>query len=661
VYDDELDELIDTETVTDPADMIVGRAVWKILAVAVVSLPLFAYILSTGVLISDPGLFIIVFGGLISSLILAISLLLIWLLLATASVSDRGNRIETVLPEAMSFMYAQSKSDVNYLNVIRSIALAEDAYGPVSREFQKIVRRCEYFGEDLETAIEKQAKSTPSDELERILTGLRSHIQNGADVTKFFEREAEAARERIESKESATLDLFNMISTLYMVVGLGPILIFAVVVGLATFQPIPAWVFGGIAYVFTPAVTLFFIFLVGRAATDRNRLDTLTDYRENLANSVHQVSQEEGYSSPQRTLSTAFGKEDQRVDKGSRTEVGRPKHIAATGIFTQGNSRQITEFAERFDKVRKRETKLKLKAILTDPIGYLIELPTHILAVSVPLTAVVLEILAVYDILPLMSIDAIVNSPATMALYWLFLPGLLTFGPLALFYQLQTRRTTNIRQAFPDTLQKIINTEESGATLTTAIENVATNKTNIVDEEMEIVAAKTKLGVPLDRSLIEFNNVYKNPQVARGTRLLIEAYRASSHVSEVLEETVESARLGLKIADQKRRQTQLQMLYIILIAAASSVILFIVSDFFVELSQQGLALDGLGNPQRAFEEGTQNRGASATIMEMTIFHAALLNSILAGIFIGYMSDQTLKNGIKYVLGLAALTIGIWVI
>lgn len=664
VYGDELDQLINTESVDDPADLIIGRVVWRFIAAGLIVVPIATYLIAGGnTPLGQQNLFNSTVFGILTGGSTSIILFLGWLLLAAGSMSDRGNKIDTVLPEAMSFMYAQSKSDVNYLNVIRAMALAEDAYGPVSREFQTIVRRCEYFGEDIETAIEKQAKETPSEELSRILRNLLSHIQNGANITSFFEEEAQKARRRVETKESAAMDFLKLISTLYATAGLAPVFILAVVVGISSFQDIPTSIMLLITYVATPSVSMLFMYLLYQAQIKTNDLGTLTDYRDDGVTSFQTEDQfrTDTVEKSQRTLSSAFGVEDKLSDRGELTEVGYSLHPATDGLLKDEKAVELGEKVPKFKDLHKIETKLRIKEIIKSPVTYFSERPKAILVFSIPFAYLAMEIGVLLDYIQPPSVDLMYNNPVMTTFEWIYLPLIMVFSPLILFDYLQNRRVQRVREGFPDTLRRLSSANDSGLSLTEAIEEIGKREANVVDKEMGIVSAKAKYGVPIDRALAEFNNVYKEPQIARGTRLLIEAYRASTHVSDVLEETIKSARTGLQIRNQQRSEKKSQILTLSIVTVAGTIILYVVQQFFVGFAMDGLGIEFLTDPNmspaQAQQQGT---GAPKEVLELTLFHAAVIHTTLAGMFMGYFSSESLKSGLKYALGLVSVVMGMWV-
>lgn len=661
LYDGELDKVVDSKTASEPADIIIGRVLWKIIATTLVLIPVVVAILLSSGLMPDVSIFVFILALLLGASSFSASIFMLWLVIATGSLSDRGDSIDAVLPESISFMYAQAQSDVSYLNVIRSMALAEDAYGPVSQEFQTIVRQCEYFGKDIQTAIEDQAKETPSDELSRLLRNMLSHIRNGSNITQFFEEEAEKARQQVETKQGAAMDVLSLVATLYSTASLIPIFVLAIAVGFSSFQDVPQIFMTIVTYVAVPFVSILFIYLIMRSHIDRSDLGTLTDYRDSGIASFKDVEEDVVVGSSQRTLSTSFGKDHKTADHGNRTAVGGLPHPAAEGILSTEMADRVEDSSTMFDRFSTTEILLRIKAILTNPVEFFIQRPQATLYITVPLTYILFEIWVILGVVPPVEIGMFTSDPEKSILYWVFAPIVHIFGPLSLFDYLKQQRGKKIENAFPDTLRRLVSANDSGLTLTESIKQVGQGASNRVDEEMAIVAMKAEYGIPIDRALAEFNNVYKRPQVARGTRLLIEAYRASTNVSGVLNETIESARTGIQIKNQQRSEKQSLIITIGVVSLCGAVILYIVDSFFIGLAMQGVSLTQLTDPTSTLgQQSADTGGVSAEYMRMVLFHGAVIHNAAAGIFMGYLSDDSFMSGIKYMLVLSGAVVGMWV-
>jgi len=99
----------------------------------------------------------------------------------------REREINVLLSDSVSFMYALSVGGLNQLEILQTMARADDTYGEVAKEFQSIVLETEYFDTDYRTAIRNQAMQTPSEELSQFLTDMLSIINSGGNMERFLE------------------------------------------------------------------------------------------------------------------------------------------------------------------------------------------------------------------------------------------------------------------------------------------------------------------------------------------------------------------------------------------------------------------------------------------------------------------------------------------
>ena len=86
----------------------------------------------------------------------------------------RKREIDALLPDAVSFMYALSLGGMSQIEIIETMAEADDTYGEVSMEFRTILQETRYFDTDYRTAIQKRAANTPSTEMSQFLTDMLS-------------------------------------------------------------------------------------------------------------------------------------------------------------------------------------------------------------------------------------------------------------------------------------------------------------------------------------------------------------------------------------------------------------------------------------------------------------------------------------------------------
>ncbi|MBU0760640.1 MAG: type II secretion system F family protein [Nanoarchaeota archaeon] len=101
-----------------------------------------------------------------------------------------GNKINQELPFAVIHMSAISGSGIEPSEIFRIIGLNKE-YPYLRREIRKVLNQINLYGYDLTTALSNAAKSSPSEKLSELFSGLSTTITSGADLSEFFEKRAE--------------------------------------------------------------------------------------------------------------------------------------------------------------------------------------------------------------------------------------------------------------------------------------------------------------------------------------------------------------------------------------------------------------------------------------------------------------------------------------
>ena len=134
--------------------------------------------------------------------------------IASNRISSKKVKINYNLPFVMSYMATLSSAGMNPVQTLRHAAMKD--FGPVSKEFSKIVYRFDILGEDVITAIVFVANNTPSAMLRNILLGVSNVIVSGGSLKDYCE---EASKELIETKKAKLkgfIDSLAMFSETYL-------------------------------------------------------------------------------------------------------------------------------------------------------------------------------------------------------------------------------------------------------------------------------------------------------------------------------------------------------------------------------------------------------------------------------------------------------------
>jgi flagellar protein FlaJ len=141
------------------------------------------------------------------------SLLYLW---PSSKAGDRRREIDRMMPHAVHFMYAQSKTGVSILDIIKSFAKHVDTYGEIAKEMDFVVREVEYFGKDLKGSLMELSETTPSQSLKEFVNGIVTIIESGGSMPVFFAEKAEQYRERVRVEQKGFLETLALFAETYV-------------------------------------------------------------------------------------------------------------------------------------------------------------------------------------------------------------------------------------------------------------------------------------------------------------------------------------------------------------------------------------------------------------------------------------------------------------
>lgn len=664
--------VVEVADIDRPADLFLADIIIRALAVG-------AFVFGTVVLggsgfvltepTAGPGLLVSVLllamsaGGVIGLITLAATVVYLQYV-----VSERRREIDVLLPDAISYMYTQSVGGMPHIDIFRSLAKAEDTYGEIASEFSAIVREAEYFGIDYQAAIAEQADTTPSDEFSRFLTDMLTVIRSGGNLSEFLDSETEVALRTSQNERESTLDVLELLAQVYLVASLFPVVGITVLIILSALQPIGALPFVIIVYIAVPVLSGIFLVAVDGIRTDdlgsgllsqagRNR-QTRNAYthRPELTGNDQTVANQQ-----QRTLSTGFGGSSAHNEETDTYAPRTSLHPATTGIFSHATIDEYDSELSLFEAIRSGETRYKLESIVTNPVGYFREQPTATLPVTLALIIAVLGAGLLAGVVPVPTPDTFVSSPLETTLWWLHFPVIGSTLPLVAFSELNRRTKQSVYYTLPETLRKVASANDTGMTLLESIQAAQSEAQSRVDEELQLIADKAAAGMPVSQALVEFNNAYRMPKLARITRLIIEAQQTSEHIAYVLQTAVRSAENTIQIEKKQASETQVQVVIILITALLVLGIMLMLDRVFVPILTTG-GIQSIANPQ-AFSQAqsieTQSAGISPEVSSVLFLHAVSLHAIVSSVLAGYIKTGDILSGFKYAIPLLVIIATTW--
>jgi flagellar protein FlaJ len=586
----------------EPGSALIGIPIPPVLQPAVDLLKAPLLMLVTGLFLGTIG-FAVGFGSLVS--------------IPYFRAGARQREINVLLSDSISFMYALSVGGMNQLEILRAMAKADDTYGEVSKEFQSIVLETEYFDTDYRTAVRNQALETPSDDLSQFLTDMLSIIDSGGDMTDFLEDQKDKYMRTAKQEQTKLLDTLELFGEMYMTLSLFPLLLIIILVIMSMMGEAQTQLLYGTVYGLIPLIGVGFLVLVSTVTQDRIG---------------------DGYLRP-------AGEESFTVQDG-------------IGVFNPGLVSQYTGEHGVFDRIKRREGTHELLGILRAPHLFFRDHPTMVLAVSVPLTVLVLIGAVATGSAPL-SFDRMVARPVYGTFIWVYVPLYINFVPLAVFYEWNVRSRKAILGNLSENLRKLASANDTGMTLLDSFKIVADTSSDRLANEFETIHAKVNYGTDLKSALREFNNSYHIPRLARTVKLISEAQEASSQIQNVLSTAAQASENQDDIDRERLTRTRMQMVIIVMTYLTLLGVMALLKLQFLDV-MTGLA-DQASGTSGSGPTGGFGGDIDTDMLSMLFFHAVTLQALVSSFIAGYIRNVELMSGVKYAVALSTVALFVWIL
>ena len=528
---------------------------------------------------------------------------------------ERKREINMLLPDAISFMYALSMGGLNQLEILEAIAKADDTYGEVSREFQSIVQETEYFDTDYRTAIRKRSLETPSGELGQFLTDMLSIVNSGGDMSRFLDDKKDKHMRTAKQEQEMTLETLELFGEMYMTLSLFPLLLIIILVIMSMLGQAQQSMLYGTVYGLIPLTGVAFLVLVS---------------------TVKQDDPGDGY-----------------LDPGEGGEV-----LAATtgaGLLHLGLVEKFVGDFSVFDRIKSREGTYETMALLKRPHIFFRDNPLYVLGLTLP-ASMVLVGNAVWTGAAPTTFEGMVAKPIWGTFVYVYVPVYLNLFPVGVFHEWNVRSRRTVVGKLSDNLRKLSSANDTGLTLLESVETVADTSTGKLADEFDVLHAKVEYGMGLRAALIEFNNKYHIPRLARTVKLIGKAQEASSQISAVLSTAAQASENQDDIDRERKSRARMQVVIIIMTFLTLLAVMAILKVKFLDV-MAGLASQATSSGGSAGGGSMQfGGGLDVNLLSMLFFHAVTLQALLSGFIAGYIRDASLLAGVKYAVVLPTVAL-----
>ncbi|WP_148413352.1 type II secretion system F family protein [Haloferax sp. KTX1] len=536
-----------------------------------------------------------------------------------STASARKREINMLLTDSVSFMYALSVGGLNQLEILEAMARAEDTYGEVSREFQSIVQETEYFGTDYRNAIRQQAILTPSDELSQFLTDMLSIVNSGGDMQGFLDDKKDKHLRTAKQQQEQTLETMELFGEMYMTLSLFPLLLIIILVIMSMLGEAQSSLLYATVYGLIPLTGVGFLVLVS---------------------TVKQDEIGDGFLSPD--------------DESDRLQGQQREGLVHMGLIES----YVGEFS-LFSRIKSREGTFKTKELLRRPHLFFKQHPLFTLALTVPAALALLAVAVVGGAAPT-TWDGMIANPVWGTFIWFYVPVYLVAVPLTVFHEWNVHSRAAITGKLSDNLRKLSSANDTGQTLLESVKTVSDTSSGKLADEFEVMHAKVHYGMSLKEALVEFNNKYHIPRLARTVKLITKAQEASSQITEVLTTAAQASENQDDIERERISRTRMQVAIILMTYVTLLAVMAILKTQFLDvmagLSSQASSSGGATTGGPSF-----GGGIDPDLLSLLFFHGVTIQAMLSGFISGYIRNADLLSGVKFVVILQTLSLAVWMV
>jgi Bacterial type II secretion system protein F domain. len=163
---------------------------------------------------------------------------------------------------------------------------------------------------------------------------------------------------------------------------------------------------------------------------------------------------------------------------------------------------------------------------------------------------------------------------------------------------------------------------------------------------------RVTFGSSLGTVLIEFNNRYRIPRLARSVTLIEKAQETSDQITDVLTTAADLSEIEDELEREKRTRTRMQVVIIGISFVVFVAVLLMLEEFFIET-----IVDVMGESE---DTKVVTLGSlEPAVLSMLYLHAALIQGCCAGLICGYVQTGRAYTGLKYALGFVTFTFLAW--
>jgi flagellar protein FlaJ len=530
--------------------------------------------------------------------------------------ATRERQIEASMPQMIAFVYALSRSGMEFPKVMRLLSDHRHVYGHSADEVAVAVRQMDVFGRDMITAISTMGHRSPSEQFSEFTENLSSVLQSGQNLGDFLHAQYEAFQEEAEAQQAELLNLLATLAEVYVTVFVaGPLFLVTILLIIAIAAADTLTLLKVFVYFLLPVGNIGFILYLSTIMQRFGKTHRTEPDDEDGMEATHGIRRKTPAEDTPATV-TDGGVTSDAVPSRAERRTGNLERL-----------RLYKRFRWFLDRVG-------------SPIRTVLDRPITLLYVTVPI--------AVFGTLFRMARARRLSGPVFDDLVvQAFLFIVCTF---AIVYEIHKRRIRAIEHAVPDLLDRLASVNEAGMNIIESMDRVRQSDLGALNEELDYIWADIQWGADVETALKRFEARVHTQTISRVVALLTNAMKASGDVSEVMKIAANQSKSDRRLK-RKRRQEMITyvvvvyicfLVFLVIVAALSTVLLPALPDG--ELIGESATTGAVPGPTGAIE-GLGNLNEDA--FRLVLFHTTLIQGFLSGFIAGQMSGGDVRDGAKH--------------
>ncbi len=498
---------------------------------------------------------------------------------------ERKIKIDRELPYAVTFMYALSRGGMNIIDIFRSLG-ESTIYGEAAKEASTIVRNMDFFGQDLRTAIQNAADTSPSENFQDLVVNLLSIIEGGGNITTYLSDKSEDCLEKALRDQRGFIETMGLVAESYVTVFVaGPLFLVITFFVIAAMGPGDLMMLYLLIYAALPIGSCMLIVLI------------------DMLNPTSAIS------------ATTF--EVEKVDEYKVQMVEGTKDDRSLEGIESG--RKSVEF----------------RKFLRNPLEILFENPFYTLYLSMPIGMILLLAAAFIHQEQLTTFDTAVSM---LDDYFIFALLIVMF-PLAVFFEIPSRRQKKLVSEMPTFLKKLASANETGMTFSQSVGLISKSNIGSLTIEIKKLWNDLEWGTTVENAFKRLGNRIRSGPMSRVITLLVKANQVSGNTKVVLKIAAKDAKAHQRLEEEQLGQ---MLIYVAIVYMAFFVFLFVIAIMSVAFL-----------PMMA-GAGAADADAPALIFALDVdvfmrifFHAVIVQGLFSGLIAGQMGEGSLLSGLKH--------------